>query len=181
MGGHVYRYYNLEYMSPTIGLYIYTPDYIRFLQNFKWYIQQPIKFIDYTSSKYRDDLILHGNTNCPIGVLHDIEIIFLHYKSEQEALSKWERRKQRINWNNLYIKMTQQNLCTEEHLVEFDELDYEHKFVFTANDYGLKSQVIFTDYLGGESVLNDTVNFRKFVNLTKFFNGKFFKKKQPRN
>lgn len=181
MGGHVYRYFDLEYMSPTIGLYFYTPDYIKFLNDLKWYLDQPLQFIDIESSRYKEDLIAHGNTHCPIGLLHDIEIVFLHYKSRSEALEKWNRRKARINWDNIYVKMTQQNLCTEVHLKEFDNLPYVNKFVFTVNDYRLKSHVIFCNYMGADCVRNDTVNFRKFINLTRLFNNRPFRMRQPKS
>lgn len=32
-GGYVYRYYGLEYNSPTIGGYFFSEDYIKFLKN----------------------------------------------------------------------------------------------------------------------------------------------------
>lgn len=72
----------MEYLSPTIGLYFYTPDYLKFCQNLRHYIESDLSFISYTESKYKEDLVSHGNTHCPIGRIDDIEIIFLHYKSE---------------------------------------------------------------------------------------------------
>lgn len=177
-GGHVYRYFNMKYLSPTIGLYFYAPDYIKFCQNLKQYINTELKFIPYTDSKYCDDLVSHGNTNCPIGKLDDIEIIFLHYSSSEEALRKWNRRKQRIIWDNLFFKMTEQNFCSRQDLKDFESLPYRDKFVFTTRDYGLSSQVIFEDYYNQECVKNDTVNFRKYINLIRFFNHRQYRKRQ---
>lgn len=177
-GGHVYRYFNMEYLSPTIGLYFYAHDYIKFCQNLKHYINSELKFITYTESKYCDDLVAHGNTTCPIGKLDDIEIVFLHYSNAEEALKKWNRRKERIIWNNLYFKMTEQNLCSPQDLKDFDSLPSSDKFVFTTRDYGLSSQVIFEDYYNQECVRNDTVYFRKYINLIRFFNHRRFKKRQ---
>ena len=34
----IYQYLGLKYNSPTIGLYFFAEEYIRFLENFKYYI-----------------------------------------------------------------------------------------------------------------------------------------------
>lgn len=177
-GGHVYRYYNLPYDSPTVGLYIYTADYLKFVSNLEKYISTDLHFIDYTESKYEDDIVRNNQQNVPIGRLDDVEIMFLHYKTREEAAEKWNRRKQRIHRDNLYFKMSEQNLCSEEYLKKFDALPTDKKFVFVTKDYGLKSQIIFKDFEGQEYIPNDTTEFRKFINITKWLNGEPFKLKQ---
>lgn len=49
-----------------------------------------------------------------IGKLDDIEVVFLHYKSEEEAYQKWNRRKKRINYNNLIFKFNDMNLAKKK-------------------------------------------------------------------
>lgn len=169
--GHVYRYFNLPYCTPTVGLYFFTNEYIRFLSNLKEYLGMDLKFIPAASSKYYEELKNRNEINRPIGLLGDVEIVFLHYKSEKEALLKWNRRCERINWDHLVVKMTEQNLCQLDSLRQFNNLPFEKKIVFTSNDYGLKSQVVFGDYFGKGEVLNDTLHFRKYVNLVKLING----------
>lgn len=54
-GGFIYQYFNLPYNSPFIGLYIFSPDYIDLLSNFKKYMNDELTFmhkISLTSSKY---------------------------------------------------------------------------------------------------------------------------------
>ena len=176
-GGHVYRYFRLPYDSPTIGLYFFAEDYVKFVHNLKEYLNTDIKFITHKESRYREILEKRGGreTKCPIGVLNDIEIIFLHYHSQEEVLKKWIRRKNRIQWDNIIFKMSEQNLCKQEHLQKFDSLSTNKKFIFTTRDYNLKSQVIFRDYLGKEEVYNDTLHFRKHIDLIKLINGESFK------
>ena len=53
--------------------------------------------------------------------------MFLHYKSKEEAAEKWNRRKERIQWDNLFFKMSEQNLCNPEILKKFDSLPAEKK------------------------------------------------------
>lgn len=52
-------------------------------------------------------------------------IEFLHYYSEREAAEKWYRRSSRVNWNDLIIIGMEQNLCTSNHIKEFDKLPFE--------------------------------------------------------
>ena len=177
-GGHVYRYFNLPYDSPPRGLYLFSADYIKFIGNLKYYIEKEITFINYKDSKYKDELVKYNQVNIPIGKLDDIEIIFLHYQSEDEARTKWNRRKARIHWDNLYYKMSEQNLCSSDLLMQFDLIDLANKFVFVTKDYGLKSQVIFKDCSNMDFIPNDTTNFRKFINIINWLNGEPFKLKQ---
>ena len=168
--GHVYRYFGLPYDTPTIGLYLYTADYLKFLKDLERYIKEvePV-FIRPDESKWADDLKEKG-IDCPIGRLDDIEVLFLHYKSEDEARQKWERRKKRIHWDKLFIKMSEQNLCTEDDIREFDSLPYKNKIIFTHKDYQIPSQVIFKEFEASGEVLNDTIHFNRYVDLAKWIN-----------
>ena len=174
-GGHVYRYFNLFYSSPTVGMFFFAEEYLRFLRNLKYYLSLNIRFITISESRYRDILIERNNPNCPIGVLDDVEIVFLHYHSAEEAYQKWNRRKERMDFSRIIVKMSEQNLCTPEHLKEFDSLPYQEKFVFVHRDYGLESQIVCKEFASKQEVGNDTDNFRKHVNLIKLVKGEKYK------
>lgn len=179
-GAHVYRFFGASYDSPTIGLYFFAEDYIKFVYDLKKYLNTEIRFITYKESKYKNILEKRGELKCPIGIIDDIEIIFLHYKTPDEVLEKWTRRKNRMHWDNLIFKMSEQNLCTLELLRKFDALPEEKKLIFVSADYGLGSQIIYDDFLGKGEVPNDTLHFRKYVNLINLIDGQPFKKRQPK-
>lgn len=76
-GGHVYRRYGLPYLSPTVGLYFYSDDYIKFVSDLDYYTKQTLEFISWRESKHKDELLSRGQTNVPIGILgNNVEIIF---------------------------------------------------------------------------------------------------------
>lgn len=166
--GHVYRYFGVNYQTPTVGLYFFAPDYLKFVKDLKHYIDMDIMFIDYQHSKYKEELEKRHQENIIIGLLGDVEIMFLHYKTQDEAKEKWTRRKKRINWQNLYFKMSEMNLCTPNLLQEFDNLPYENKVIFVTHDYGLKSQILFGECAGLSEIKNDATNFRKYIHLHKW-------------
>ena len=177
-GGHVYRYFGVEYLTPTVGLYFFASDYTRFVSNLEYYMGLDLKFIDVNESKHKDMLIKRKQQNCPLGILDDVEIVFLHYKTQEEAYSKWNRRKKRMNWNHLVFKNSEMNQCTMEDLKAFDALPAEPKLCFVSQDYGVKSQVVVKSKTPG-NVPDDTTEFRSYVDLVKFINGdKNFKKHQ---
>lgn len=126
--GKVYQYLDMPYLSPTVGLYFFSDDYLKFVSNLRYYMSLELSFITIEGSRYQETLIERGRI-CPIGVLDDVEIVFLHYKSEQEAKEKWDRRKARINWDHLIFKFSKMNLCSEEHMKSFAELPYENKIL----------------------------------------------------
>ena len=97
-GGMIYESYNLQKQSPTIGVFFMAQDYIKFLKDLREYIQCELEFISPNESRWKDYVKNDSRFgNYPIGKLKDIEIFFLHYKSEEEAREKWERRCKRIN------------------------------------------------------------------------------------
>ncbi|MFA6308366.1 MAG: DUF1919 domain-containing protein [Clostridia bacterium] len=172
--GFVYQDYGLQYTSPTIGIYFYAEDYIKFLKDIKKYINMKLKFIKVTESKYYDYMVKNNlDLFMPIGVLDDIELIFLHYKDEEEAFMKWEKRKKRINWDKLIVKFNDQNLCTEELIREFDSLDFENKLCFTSKAYdGLDSVIQFKEFEGKPFVPDDIHKkiYRRYINTTNYIN-----------
>lgn len=168
--GHVYRYYQLPYKTPTVGLYFYSDEYVRFLSNLKKYLAMELTFVPFEQSRYYDYMMAKNEKRHPVGKLGDVEIEFLHYKTEEEAYTKWKRRCARICWDNLFVKFSEQNLCTREILSQYDTLPFIYKFVFTSDDYSLNSQIIFKEYQGKECVINDALHFRKYIDLTKWLN-----------
>lgn len=176
-GGHVYRYFNLPYLSPTIGLYIFAEDYVRFVTDLKKYCSYEPVIISANDSRHYNELKQLDQLSVPIGLLgEDVEVVFLHYSSNEEAKEKWKRRCARINWDNIVIKFSEQNNATPDHLYAVDNLSYDRKIIFTTRDYGLKSQVIFKEWEGYKQIPDESTHFRRYVNLINLINGNPFRK-----
>ena len=74
--------------------------------------------------------------------------------------------------DDLIVKMSEMNLCTEAFLREFDSLPFERKFVFVHKDYGLNTQILWSEYADNGEVSNDTDHFRRHINLIALIKGK---------
>lgn len=141
-GGFIYQSYGLEYNTPTIGLFFMAEDYIKFISDIKEYLKKEIKFIEPNKSHSYELIKSKSNFGTyPIGCLGDVEIHFLHYKTQDEAKEKWERRVKRINYNKILYKFNDQNACTEDLLKKFVELPLENKICFTCKEYNLKNTI----------------------------------------
>ena len=157
--GKVYQYLHLPYQTPTVGLYFFADDYLKFLSDLKYYLSLDLHFIPISTSKHAAELQKRGRI-VPIGCLNDVEIVFLHYKSEDEAREKWNRRRTRINWDNLIVKISSMNLCTEEHLMQFESLPFEHKIMLHNRKKTIyKSEVYWAGQSNATGVLVDTNPF----------------------
>ena len=90
--GIVSQYLGIKYYTPTIGLYFFAEEYIRFLENFDYYIEQDLKIIETKDSKYYDEMIKKNHQDAIIGKLDDIEIVFLHMKTGKELHKRTYRK-----------------------------------------------------------------------------------------
>ena len=101
IGGIIYHRLNKEFLSPTINLWFYQNEFIKFISDIHTYLNYDLEFVQ-------------GIRDYPVAFLGDIRIFFLHYNSESEAREAWERRKARINFDNLYIILIDTDGITEE-------------------------------------------------------------------
>lgn len=112
-----------RYNTPTVNLYFKPEDFLKF-------VKDPVPYLNAEPIQINEDGI-----DYPVGQLLDIKLYFMHYKSFDEAKSKWIERSKRANSNNVMIMMTDKDGCTYEQLKEFDQLPYERKVVFTCKPY----------------------------------------------
>lgn len=120
------------------------------------------------------------NINYPIGKLDDVTVYGQHYNDFNELKAKWNERKERINWNNIFIFMIERDGCTYQDLLEFDKLPYKNKVVFTKKKYkNVKSSLVLPN---SYDIKNKNVNnllvypsyFSIFKILDEFDYVKFF-------
>ena len=173
--GGIYHKFGLPYTTPTIWTYIYPEEYLRFLGDLGWYLKQPLKFKKETSHLMARKYCRIMQCNYPIGVLgEDVEVHFMHYPSEEEALEKWNRRVKRLNINNLFIIFSDGEEFKEEMLEQYEKLPFNHKIFFSSKPYSnYKSTVFVKDYAKAAHVYDLTHNrkYEKYLDLVKWLNG----------
>ncbi len=149
VGAFILHDLNEPFNSPFVNLYLSPKDFIRYLQNIEFYRQQRLEFIP-------------SEKNHPIGKLADITVHFMHYHSEQEAGEKWQIRTARMNFDNLFIIMTDkdgaQGIAYED-LVAFDRLPFKNKVVFTHKPYPELQSAFYIKGFENQNQVGDIFTF----------------------
>lgn len=110
--------------TPTVNLFIKPKEYIQFLSNFEHYIKCD-KIEDITT-----------DTDYPIGLLDNrIHLNFMHYKTFNEAVEAWNRRKIRIHYDNIFVVLVVRDGCSQEDIQKFDKLPFKHKIALVNRPY----------------------------------------------
>lgn len=169
LGGLIYQHYNIEYRSPTVGLFFLAKDFVKFLNDINFYLSKQLEFITPKESMYYEDFKQFEDAlKFPIAKLHDIEVFFMHYKSEEEAREKWNRRTSRINWNNLRIILSENETFNYEILKQFDALPFNNKVCFTKDDYSEIKSSCCIEEMKEPGRLWEVETVMKHFNITEF-------------
>jgi len=185
IGSRFYQELVFPYNTPFVGLFIFAPCYIKMLGNLEYYLKSDLSII--TKSKYEDLLPPEKrDRHYPVGLLGgDVEIHFLHYHDESEAKTKWSRRIERMNMDNLFVTFTDRDFCTEALLNQFDRMEYQHKVCFTAKKYpSVKSSVWVNEYKNEPQVgdlYTEYYNLKKHFDFVDWLNGGTGRKDGRRN
>ncbi len=122
VAGLFYHSYNLPFLSPTINTDFNGEGFLVFANDLEVYLNKPI--LDEHLTK--DGFIA--------GTLSEYEIIFPHSKTFEEATHEWNRRKERINFNNVIVMWNAKEKIVDSKLVcLFDKLPYR-KMMFTIDE-----------------------------------------------
>ncbi|MBE5951266.1 MAG: DUF1919 domain-containing protein [Lachnospiraceae bacterium] len=168
--GVCYEYFALKKLSPTVGLYFYAEDYLKFVSDLKYYTGLTLEMISAEKSKHYAELKKRGELEVPIGKLGDIEVIFLHYKDPKVAKEKWERRVKRINWSNLILKFSYMNGCTDEMVREFEELNVQKKIIFVPKLFSEYDNAFVIPAGNEGQIENDTFYWNRWFDVIEFLN-----------
>ena len=119
-GGMLSHTLGLPFLSPFVNLWLSEKNFIDLLRAPRAYMEKNFLFNEMAR---QPDL----NVEYPVVALDDIVIYMNHYRSFDAAVEKWNERKQRINWENLFVTMYTED---EKILQEFDALPYDKKVCF---------------------------------------------------
>lgn len=142
-------YYDLghPFMSPTINLTIGMNDFVKMVENLEWYMGQEL-------------VEVAGEFDCPVGLLGDVKVNFVHYATFEEGGQKWNERKRRINWDNIFIVGTEKGDCTYETIKRFDQLPYKNKVILTHIEYPEIRSAYCIKGFEDQCELGTTTNFK---------------------
>ncbi|WP_421910975.1 DUF1919 domain-containing protein [Marinobacter sp.] len=160
-GYELYNVLGRKYNTPFVGLFLFPECYVRFLEGFETCIDSEIKFS--TVSKY-----MSKTPSYPVGVVcGNIEIHFLHYKSQEEASRKWNRRIARLKDARdanipFFVKFCDRDGCEKDHLERFHATSFRNKISIGVNENDASNHLFLPNLKDpkGDSVMDGLELFR---------------------
>ena len=120
MGGLIYHNLGLRFTSPTINMWVSKSDYLTFLENLRGFLSVDITEVTDSGYSYPvGDLSYGGKT---------VRFYGNHYKTFEEFREKWNERKERVDYDNLFVIMLNAEITREE-IERFEALPYENKLM----------------------------------------------------
>lgn len=154
-GGYVYHYLCLEFSSPLINTLWNKEEYVKFIKDPLFYLQTELTMV-------REGDLRSGIF--PVGKLGRsgkyVEIRFLHNADFNEAKQQWDRRKKRINQDNLFVKMgcSISDSDIKYQLKVFDDCKY-NKILFYNGDEDIKGKLNTNRFIWQEKKAERVDNF----------------------
>lgn len=97
-GGVICRTLGIECRSPFKNLSVEAEDYLKLLKNLPYYMGLDLTFLEYAFNK-------NSKKNYPVMLLEDVKVHCNHDTDPDEAAAKWNRRRVKINYENLFVEM----------------------------------------------------------------------------
>lgn len=119
IGGVLYHDMGLQFSSPTVNLFFEAEDFVKFVLNLDHYLSFEFEW--------------QWEEEYPVGVLDDIKVYFMHYKTCREAKETWERRCSRILKDRILVLSTDRENFNEHVFELWKTIPYE-KLLFTAQE-----------------------------------------------
>lgn len=166
-GGVISHDLGLRMNSPTINFFFMAEDYLRFLENMDYYLQAPI-----TKAEIQNQPWLIAN-------IGDIEAHLVHYNSIEDFCNAWNRRKQRINKDNIFLLWCDRDGFKEEMLGRFASLPYPKVFFSHKAHENCDFEVVLPEFANDDyvGILSDFIDssgekyYDKHFDVVRWLNG----------
>lgn len=182
----VYSHYQLPYSSPTTNLLFPPKDFLRFISDIPRYLKEDLVQINLKSFHYYDYVVKRnknggfGNRNPENFIyarLGDVDIVAWHYSEFEDLKEKWNRRKERVNYDKILFKMHDSFDCSFEDFKKFLEITEGKKALFLTakkewKEYASDNPNVFyiKKYAKAGYVIDDVHHYVLPFNLTRYLN-----------
>lgn len=154
IGGIIYHNLGLKFFSPTINTMMFQTDMYRFILDPKRYLSKEIEFLN--------------NEKIPVGMIDDIKVHFTHYSTNGQAREKWVERSKRINFDNIFVMMSDRDGLTYEQMKRIGELKYRGIVIFTSKEYKDLPHTFYIDKYKNKPYVGNILQRNKLLNKRLF-------------
>ena len=159
-GGFLYNTLALECKSPFKNCFFIDEEYIKLINNLEYYLSMQPTLSEYVIEP-------HNHMRYPVLTIGDIHIHCNHDTDADIAISNWNRRKEKINWNNLFFEMYTKDAGIEK---EFNDLKYQNKVCFVPHKSDCPCSIQLP-ILPGQKEFYETVNSNATIKINGYIYG----------
>lgn len=154
-GGYVYNRLGLPFSTPLINIMWNRDEYVKFIDDPIFYLKSDLKVVEMGNLKKGIN---------PVGMLgtkeKSVKLELVHNVDFNEAIEQWNRRRKRINYDNIFVKMGfSSNISKaklDNYISTFNNVPY-NKILFYYGDSYVKG-VFKTDRFIWRQVSGDRVD-----------------------
>ena len=118
IAGNIYHRLGLPFLTPTINCFTSQEDFIKIINNAEYYFSQELQFIE-TDKPF------------PVAMLGDVTYNFNHDTDPEKCRNDWNRRRERIQWENIYIILYEEHPMTREEVLALQKIPCKRLIVLT--------------------------------------------------
>lgn len=149
IGGVFCHDMGMKFLSPTVNLFLYPRDFLKYVANLK-------KYNSITPTAEMDEKLGY-----PVGKIDDIKIYFMHYTSCDEAINKWEERKKRINYDKILVMVQDNDFFTDDLYEQYTKIPFNKIFFTTRPKRTCDAVLIDKIFENGRSYIIEERKFYK--------------------
>ena len=172
-GGCIAKDYHMEFCSPTINLKILPEEFPKFCANIRHYMDAEL--VEYTElsdehKAYCEHMFGYVPMEYPMGLIDDILVVFQHYESFAESKECWDKRKARVDFNDMCYFLHAKNETYADCVKEFLALNLPHSEAVTegfdvegAHRFDTPPGLDCFYFVGGKRVIEQNFSIRKWL------------------
>jgi uncharacterized protein (DUF1919 family) len=133
-GGVIASNHNMRFCSPTVNLQILPEEFPQFCKNLDFYMRMELVEYEHLTEWHHGCMRrMFGDSppDCPLGLVYDTIVIFQHYDSFEEAKAAWDRRKKRIDKDNIGYMFHIKDVMYQMYAERFISLDLPNSVCIT--------------------------------------------------
>lgn len=103
----------IQFNTPTVNLWMTCDDFLDYIENIQEF------------NKVHVSEVKNAASESPVGILGGrVTINFTHYRDFNQARDAWNRRKARVDMNNLFVVMSDNSDISDASIERFKKLPY---------------------------------------------------------
>lgn len=133
-GAVIYVEKRWRYDSPTISTQILPGDFVKFCGDLKKYLDaELVEYRELSEYHQREGYRFYGTEfgKWPMGIIDDVMVIFRHETNFAIAAEKWNRRKNRVDYDRVAYMLQVTDESYADDIQRFLDLKLPHSVVLT--------------------------------------------------